>query len=85
MARPRKNPEAQAPAEATKKVRTTPFMNASRIIRQAKTMTTEQYEKLAELCLQRIEDVKQTEIQELKAKKAEIEAKIQKLEGKKSQ
>lgn len=68
-----------------KKIKVTPFMNASRIIRQSTTMTTEQYEKLAELCLQRIEDVKQDELNKLKAERAEIDNRIAKLEGKKTE
>lgn len=73
---------ADAAQAAVKKVKVTPFMNASRIIRQAKTMTTEQYEQLAELCLQRIEDIKQVELNKLKAQKAKLEEQISKLEGK---
>lgn len=68
-------------ASAEKKVKVTPFMNASRIIRQSTSMTTEQYEKLAELCLQRIEEVKADELNKLKAERAKLDERIKKLEG----
>lgn len=47
--------EGTTPTEE-KKVKITPFMNASRIIRQASTLKNEQLQGLAELCIERIDD-----------------------------
>lgn len=81
MARKKELTEGTTPTEV-KKVKVTPFMNASRIIRQSTTMTTEHFEKLIELCLKRIEDIKESEIKKLKAEKEKIDERIKKLEGK---
>jgi len=82
MARRKKElTEGTTPTEV-KKVKVTPFMNASRIIRHSTTMTTEHFEKLIELCFKRIEDIKESEIKKLIAEKEKIEERIKKLEGK---
>jgi predicted transcriptional regulator len=62
-----------------KKQEPTPKMNVNRMLKTSRTFTTKDYNDFIALCQQQIQARKQTEIDNLKAAKADIEAKLKEL------